>query len=140
MQCKDFTQVSSYSKGYFDADGKVCSSTPLNNRYSYQEFVLWKRKNCQIDSNKLAAEYSDRLYQFDSDKYNKLCIKYFGNSGQMWYEEREPDRIESFLQEYLEKPIKLAMVLQGCNRSNGYPYWVFQYYYSSSLKDGVHNV
>jgi hypothetical protein len=55
--------------------------------------------------------YSDRLFQWDTKKHDSLCQKHFGNSGQSW-SSRTPEKIESFLSEYLNKPIELCRVEQ----------------------------
>lgn len=71
--------------------------------------------------------YSDRLYQWDSDKHDKLCIKYFGNTWQYWGGRTVYD-IELFLREYTgHKSLILCKVEELENQSNGYPYWRFDY-------------
>lgn len=70
--------------------------------------------------------YSDRLYQWDSKKYNQLCQKHFGNEGQFW-NNRQPQKIEEYLSDYLEKKVKLTQIRQTENASSGYPIWIFKF-------------
>lgn len=70
--------------------------------------------------------YSDRLYQWDYEKYNTLRQKHFGNHSQSWF--GIPDKkIEAFLSDYIGKKVILKFTFQGTNASNGYPYWRFDY-------------
>lgn len=64
--------------------------------------------------------------QWDYDKFNKSCMKEFGNTGQVFYS-RTPEEIEEFLKEYIGEEIKLTGITEGCNIGNGYPYWAFYY-------------
>jgi hypothetical protein len=71
--------------------------------------------------------YSDRLWGWDPKKHDELCMIHFGNKGQHWGG-REPEKIEAFLREYEGNPhIVLCRVEQLENKSNGYPYWRFDY-------------
>ena len=67
------------------------------------------------------------LLQFDWDKHNELCEKYWNNTAQYWGD-RSPELIERFLQDfYNDKSIELVGIMQGANVGNGFPYWVFMY-------------
>lgn len=70
--------------------------------------------------------YSDRLYQWNPTKYNQLCRKHFGNEGQFW-NNRQPEKIEQYLSDYLEKEVKLTQIKQTENVSTGYPIWIFRF-------------
>ena len=71
------------------------------------------------------GDYSDRLFQFDSAKYDRCCMSAFGNKGQ-YFGDRDPKAIQQFLSLYHERPqLRLEYVIEGCNPSSGYPYWVF---------------
>ena len=84
----------------------------------------------QYDSGETGTDtiYSDRLYQWDSSKYNQLCKKHFGNEGQSFFG-RETSKIQDFLSEYLGKNIEICRIEQLENQSNGYPYWRFDFKY-----------
>lgn len=93
----------------------------LNHPYSYDPFTIWV--NLEVEPND--SVYSDRLIQWDFKKHDELCMKHFGNHGQNW-SCREPQKIQEFLRDYLEKPeLTLCEIIEGCNQSNGYPYWCF---------------
>ena len=68
--------------------------------------------------------YSDRLTQWDYKKARLLQEKHFGKITDT-YSNIEESKIEDFLKEYLNKDLKLIIMLKGCNVSNGYPIWTF---------------
>jgi hypothetical protein len=74
--------------------------------------------------------YSDRLWQWNPKKHDELCQKHFGNQGQYWGN-RTPEAIQSFLSEYEGKDISLCRAEELTNTSNGYPYWRFDYNYTT---------
>lgn len=112
-----------YDSRFVDLNEKPIKRTPFSHPYNYDEYVIWKN-SCGVDNSN--AVYSDRLYQWDYEKYNKCCQETFKNQGQS-FDKREPKEIEKFLSMYFEKEIKLTAVTQGCNQATGYPYWVFFY-------------
>lgn len=107
---------------YCDENGNPVERTPQTHPYSYDGFVNWK-----TDEKANSCIYTDRLLMWDFDKHDRLCQKHFGNEGQYW-NDREPKLIEAFLQDWCDNPdIKLVMVMQHCNLSNGYPVWSLHY-------------
>jgi hypothetical protein len=60
------------------------------------------------------------------NKYNKCCLNIWNDESQ-YFTNRTPKDIEKFLSLYLGKYIELTLIMEGCNVSNGYPYWVFYY-------------
>jgi len=92
--------------------------------YSYDGFVTY-RNGKNEDAN--GTIYSDRLLQWDYEKTRSLMKKHFGESGDYW-NSRSPEKIQSFLQEWTDdKKLKLVLVMEYCNMSNGYPVWRFDY-------------
>lgn len=85
----------------------------------------------QFDNGEKATEtvYSDRLI-WDRKKYDELCRKHFGDESHYW-SGRSPEEIELFLTEYAGKKIKLCKVEKLENKSNGYPYWRFDFNYAN---------
>lgn len=107
---------------YNDWEGTPVGRTPDEYRYSYDAYVVSKKKDDYQHS-----VYSDRLRQWDWDKHNELCKKHFGNEGQYW-DGRSDEKIEAFLRDYYGKEeLQLVGIMTGCNASNGYPYWVFMF-------------
>ena len=113
--------------GYFDyknldREGNIPSRTKSSHPYSYEPFVTYRNgENKEIND----TVYSDRLYQWDYEKYNKLCEKHFGDKGQ-YFSNRDPKNIENFLKEYYNNDsLELILIEEGCNYSSGYPYWIF---------------
>ena len=118
------TQDGFYDSRFVDLDGKPVKRTPFSHPYNYDKYVTWKSKD--FNKEKYSAVYSDRLFQWDWEKYNKCCKEVFKNTGQ-FFDKREPKEIEKFLSLYFNKEIKLTAVAQGCNQATGYPFWVFFY-------------
>lgn len=70
--------------------------------------------------------YSDRLFRWDSTKFNTLCKKHFGDEGQS-FEGRSSTLIELFLRDYLDnQSVILCSIEQLENMATGYPYWRFE--------------
>lgn len=118
-----------YDDGYIkyqfvDLDGNPIKRTPFTHPYNYDEYVIWKDKD--FDEKIHSAVYSDRLYQWDYEKYNKCCHEVFKVKGQH-FGKADPKNIEKFLSMYFDKDIKLKAVTQGCNQADGNAYWVFFY-------------
>lgn len=90
--------------------------------YGYKDHYIYKTKG---KSN--GCDYSDRLMQFDYDKFNRCCEEVWGNKGQMFHQgTRSPKDIERFLQLYYDDDeVKLIAIAEGCNVSSGYPTWCF---------------
>lgn len=111
-----------YESPYKDWNGNPIERTPNNYRYSYDAYVVIK-----IDDKYEHCVYSDRLFQWDSAKYNKLCLKHFGNEGQYW-DNRSYKKTQAFLRDYYNnQKLKLIGIMTGCNVSNGFPYWIFMF-------------
>lgn len=103
-------------------EGKPVERDKANWPYSYDRFVIWKGDWSETDY----AVYSDRLCQWDSKKYSECCKQVWPNSGGL-FSQKSPLDIERFLSLYFGKQIKLTGIEEGCNVSNGYPYWIFYY-------------
>ena len=71
----------------------------------------------------LGYDYSDRLYQWDSDKQTRArAVAESSGAGK-----RTARFYQAYLSAYFGKEIALRHVLAGVNRSDGYPYLVFGY-------------
>lgn len=120
--------------GYFDNAfspidefGNRVEKTKSTHPYSYDGFVVF-RAGTNKEAN--GTVYSDRMRQWDYDKNKKLCYKHFGNESDYW-NNRTPDKIQSFLRDYMNDPdLKLILIMEYCNQSSGYPVWRFDYHHS----------
>ena len=107
---------------YKDWDEKPVERTPDKYRYSYDAYVQYKAADTYQH-----AVYSDRLWQWDNKKYDELCKKHFGNQGQYW-SSRGVEQIQAFLRDYNDnQELVLVGIMEGCNASDGFPYWVFMF-------------
>lgn len=112
--------------GYYDLEGNPIERTKDEYPYSYDAFVTYKSNYDK--TNKYNTVYSDRLYQWDYEKYNNYCMEIWGDRGQYFYNRTHGD-IEKFLGLYFDKEIVLNVIMEGCNVASGYPYWVFIFNY-----------
>ena len=111
-----------YNHSYTDWEGNPTERTPDNARYTFEPYVVYK-----LADKYQHVDYSDRLFQFDPDKYNELCKKHFNNESQAW-DRRDVKSIESFLRDYHDdQKLELVGVMHGCNVGNGFPYWMFMF-------------
>lgn len=115
---------------HVDLNGNPISRTKQEYPYSYDPFVVWKR---DYHKGKGHTVYSDRLIQWDYNKFNKCCQQVWNNTGQ-YFDNRKPNDIEKFLSKYFDKEIKLTAIMEGCNISSGYPYWIFFYEYDNHIE------
>lgn len=113
---------------FHNIKGEVIKRTPFDYPYSYDAYETYKSYNWSKDD---TVTYSDRLIQWDSNKFLKCAEKAFGlNCGHNF--NKNPKDIEKFLNLYFEIELELTGVEQACNYHNGYPYWIF--YYKSKKK------
>lgn len=111
--------------GYVGLDGKPVKRTPRTDPYGYDEFVIFKADDFnETDS----WVYSDRMRQWDRQAFENAVHEVWPvKTGCQLFSDRKPEDLNRFLSLYFGKEVKLTAVLQGCNVSNGYPYWIFAY-------------
>lgn len=105
-----------------DLNGRPVERTKEEYPYSYDPYVVWEDNYNKTNE----CIFSDRLVQWDYNKFNKCCKKIWNNDSQ-YFDDRLPKDIEKFLKLYLNKQIKLTAIMEACNCSNGFPYWIFYY-------------
>ena len=111
--------------GYVDEHGRPVERTPIPHPYSFDAYVEWRGlPNEGVTS----CVYTDRLLQWDWDKYNKLRKKHFGDQAQMWSGD-DPEKVQAFLRDYNDDPgLVLHYIMKCCNVATGYPIWIFAYH------------
>ncbi len=113
--------------GYVDENGRPIERTPITHRYNHDSYVEWRGLPNEGTNGSI---YSDRLLQWDFDKHDRLCMKHFGNKGQLW-SDRDPEKIEAFLRDWCEDPeLKLHYIMRCCNQATGFPIWCFVFHSS----------
>lgn len=111
---------------YLDEHGRPTRRTPVTNPYSYDGFVLWVNADESIQASDTV--YTDRMWQWDPAKYDRLHQQHFGDTAQLRWNEHPPGGIEAFLRDYRERPdLVLVRVMQYCNLASGYPVWRMDY-------------
>jgi hypothetical protein len=110
-------------------DGRPITRTKRTHPYSYEAFLVWGTPWYRMSKEDRAASdavYDDRMRQWDYEKYESAQRQAFTTRGS--FSQCSPAEIEKFLQLYYsDHTIKLLTLLEGCNVSNGYPYWVFRF-------------
>jgi len=110
---------------YYDLEGHPVKRTPIDHPYCYDEFVIYKSKDFDYHDN---MDYSDRLLQWNRDAFGKAATTVWPDKFESQsFSNRSPEDINRFLNLYFGKEVKLTAILQGCNCSSGYPYWIFAY-------------
>jgi hypothetical protein len=113
--------------GPVDDDGRPVERTKWEYPYSYSFFVVWKSEQDKRGIPGLGDAYSDRLLQWDRDKYNRCAEAVWGDHRQM-FGSSEVAEIEQFLRLYCgDAGLVLTCILEGCNVSSGYPLWFFRW-------------
>jgi hypothetical protein len=91
--------------------------TKQQSPYAYSPFYHWR----EAGSDKDTSAYSDRLAQWKHDEWRAACGKL--PPGQFQYQ--TPDALSALMSEYEGKPVRVTALAEGCNVSNGYPYYIF---------------
>ena len=116
-----------YATGYkpFNIHGEPVERTKADHPYGYDShLVLRHRENVEG----MCGTYSDRMEQWDYKKYYDLKQKFAPRSHGSSWNGAGGKEIEDFLRAYFDKPeLQFIGMEEGCNVSNGYPYWVFFY-------------
>ena len=119
--CNDFYEDPPISK---DIHGREVKRYRCKYPYSYDPYCIYKSNNWTPDD---VVNYSDRLMQWDYDKFTKCMKMIWGENCGQYFNNKEPKDIEKFLNLYYAKNIELTGIEQGCNVATGYPYWIFYY-------------
>jgi hypothetical protein len=111
--------------GEFDIDGKRVERSKLSHPYTYSAFVLWPMSFGKPITGWDSAVYTDRLQQWDPDKYARLGQKHM--AGKRW-DNATPEQVQAFMREYNDDPdLRMVALQECCNVSNGYPIWILHY-------------
>ena len=108
-----------------DIDGKPAERPRSSHPYSYSEFLLWPLSFGEPITGWDHAVYTDRLQQWDSEKYGRLCREHM--PGKRW-DNTTPEQVTAFMRAYNEDPgLRVVAVQECCNVSSGYPIWILHY-------------
>lgn len=75
---------------------------------------------------KVLDVYSDRLWEWDPEKFGDCHEKVFGTRGQ-GFNRKDTEGISRFLSLYFGENVRVIRVFEEVNAFNGYPYWRFCY-------------
>lgn len=108
-----------------------------DNPYSYSEFFIFGNRQI-IKEKGVHGIYSDRVHEWwyqggkEHKQYEKLWMRYVGKR----YENASAEELSKFFTAYNKilwpkqnknKTVKVVALAEGCNISNGYPYWIIWY-------------
>ena len=115
-----------FTESHFcNIDGVPVERTPYSHPYSYDEYVIYKDESYDKTDDWV---YSDRLLQWNRTIFvNAVKAVWPGKSSSQMFYDKKPEDLNKFLSLYFGKKVKLTAVMQGCNISSGYPYWIFAY-------------
>lgn len=111
-------------KIFLNLEGDIVERNPIDFPYSFDRYLIWKSKKYRRNKS-YNISYSDRLKNNDTKRFTEAKMQIFENSSYTFPE--DPEKIEKFLSIYFKRKIELIAVEVECNRSNGYPYWIFYY-------------
>ena len=117
--------------GYLDENGNPVERIPATHPYSYDAHVIYnqpgfKYKDQTYEKDGLCTVYSDRLSQWDYEKYRECMKQFKGEDGDYFW--RDTNKVVKFMKKYYNnKKLEVNMIMEGCNVSNGYPYWLIFY-------------
>ncbi len=114
-----------------DLERSAPPRTRLTHPYSYDPFTVWGGKNEKCNN----SVYSDRMRQWDYEKYNRIGQALFNTGDMAWFNTGNAKKIEQFLREYNgDNTLELTRVVEYCNVSTGYPVWRLDYYKPKSTE------
>lgn len=93
--------------------------TKSSHPYSYSEFFHFGDRDV-IKAKDVHGDYSDRLHQWASAKFEQLWKKHLDCR---WEQASRP-ALNAFMSAYFDKKVKVVALAEGCNPSNGYPYYI----------------
>ena len=108
----------------FNIHGEIVKRPRREYTYNYDPYCIYKSDNWSPTDN---GDYSDRLMQWDYDKFTNCMKEIWGERCGQYFDNKDPQDVEKFLRLYHGKIIELTGIEQGCNVATGYPYWIFYY-------------
>lgn len=88
--------------------------------YGYDEFFIFgDRETVKVARH---AVYSDRMSQWDYDKFWAAYEEHLKGCG--GFPSAGQKSMSAFMSRYYDRPITVLALAEGCNISNGYPYWI----------------
>lgn len=119
-----------YVNLYVDQYGNPVNRNRHEWPYSYDAYVTYQKSGYTYESGTqqgLHIEYHDRMMQWNWEKFHQSMMTVCGKR-QQTFKNLSTNQIKEFLELYNDvKEVDLLIVMEGCNVSNGYPYWIFFY-------------
>ena len=116
---------------------EFCCQTSTNDRTthpdSYSPFFHWKASDRTV---KDPCAYDDRMRQWKYDKWNEVCNALPPvQNGMRRFEYQSQETLSKMLSDYYGETLVCTALVEGCNVSNGYPYYVFYWRKVLASKD-----
>ena len=97
--------------------------------YAYTEFYHWRDEKKRAKS---SAVYSDRMFGWDPKRMQE-ADKMFGRR----FEQMSREQIDQYASYYFKRPVHVTALAEGCNPSNGYPYYILWFLNKAEGPDEV---
>lgn len=97
--------------------------TPETDPYAYDPFFL---RGSRSSVNGAMSAYSDRLRSWHTPEAFDAAKKSANieGHGDYWWRHTNLAQMSRFLSALNARPCKCVGIAEGCNVSNGYPYWI----------------
>lgn len=94
--------------------------------YAYSPFYIWRDRSIPtgdygLIGDDISANYDDRMRQWDGNKFADARDL----TGRKSFSSFTRKEASEFLTFYFGEPVEALALAEGCNVSNGYPYWIF---------------
>ena len=97
----------------------------LHHPYDFSPIILFGRED-EVKKSDRNCVYDDRMFQWDSKKYDKALESASDKNGMMHWNNKKA--VQKLMDEYYGKGThRVYMVVEWCNVSNGYPYHSVHY-------------
>lgn len=111
-----------YGQRLYDFAFDTGFRTPEKYPYSYDPYFI---QGDRASTNGCDAVYDDRMRQWNPDKFRDAKSRVYGSeNGGYWMRYATPHQMSDFMSIYYGKQIRVYGIAEGCNVSNGYPYWI----------------
>jgi len=95
--------------------------TPDAYPYGYDPYFI---KGHKRDTEGCSAYYNDRMYQNRYELYHEIRRSMDVPHGDYFWRHISLEKASEFISRFEGKPYEVTAIGEGCNVSNGYPYWI----------------
>ena len=128
------------SGNYTAPIGVGFSIEKADNPYQYPEIPMFSVAPAEPNFG-TSSVYTDRLWQWDEEKYDKASQAVWREKGKgHYFYDRSPEQISEFLSLYFDRKVRVFNIKEGVNASSGFQLWSFQFAYLEAEKERSRNL